>query len=548
MLRFTLAFAFAASLAAQEKVVESIEVKVTNVDVIVTDRAGHSVTGLTKDDFEILENGKPQPITNFYEVAPKSEASNARLSTPSPSPTTAPAPGAATEDIRARRFVIMIDNYSLEPMRRNKVLTAARKFIDANLKPTDQATVVVWAHGNEVITPFTNDKAEIIRGLESIAGRSRVGLSAAGEEQEVKRKCREMSGDVKSAATFEQSWFGCKAEVNEYADSIWANEKSILAAIKSHVSVLAGMDGRKIFVLAGAALPQNPGRELGMWAAALFGKDPTRMFGEAGSRRQLIAMTDLARYASTSGVAFYNIDAADSDDVTAAESPERADREYAFGSFSDSAASYKLLSDITGGSALTGTQNFDSAFETLAHDLTSFYSLGYKPTDAKAGDRKITVRVKKPGLTARARQSFTPRTTEQEMHDRVVANLFREPDASTWPIKMTAGEPQRNGDQMDVPLKVEMDPNITLLPQGDKLAGGFTLYIVAGMKNGGTSKVSKSERKIEVPAGEEAEFRSRPIVFTLTLSVRPGDNIISVAVADSISDATGFDRLEVSAK
>ena len=67
-MRYLLVLAFAASLAAQEKLVETIEVKVVNVDVVVTDRAGNPVTGLTKNDFVLFENGKPQEITNFYEI------------------------------------------------------------------------------------------------------------------------------------------------------------------------------------------------------------------------------------------------------------------------------------------------------------------------------------------------------------------------------------------------------------------------------------------------------------------------------------------------
>jgi len=53
---------------ARAPVIEKIDVSVVNVDVTVTDRAGNPVRGLTRDDFEVFEDGRPQPITNFYAV------------------------------------------------------------------------------------------------------------------------------------------------------------------------------------------------------------------------------------------------------------------------------------------------------------------------------------------------------------------------------------------------------------------------------------------------------------------------------------------------
>jgi len=55
-------------LVAQTPVIEKIDVNVVNVDVTVTDRAGNPVRGLTRDDFQILEDGKLQKVTNFYAV------------------------------------------------------------------------------------------------------------------------------------------------------------------------------------------------------------------------------------------------------------------------------------------------------------------------------------------------------------------------------------------------------------------------------------------------------------------------------------------------
>src|SRR5687767_2810675 len=47
---------------------EVVEVNVVNLTVRVTDKEGHSVKGLGRGDFEILEDGKPVEIANFYEV------------------------------------------------------------------------------------------------------------------------------------------------------------------------------------------------------------------------------------------------------------------------------------------------------------------------------------------------------------------------------------------------------------------------------------------------------------------------------------------------
>ena len=45
-----------------------VDVSLVTLDVVVSDSAGRPVTTLTRDDFEILEDGKPQPIRHFASV------------------------------------------------------------------------------------------------------------------------------------------------------------------------------------------------------------------------------------------------------------------------------------------------------------------------------------------------------------------------------------------------------------------------------------------------------------------------------------------------
>src|SRR5258708_11874291 len=43
----------------------TIDAALVNTCVWVRDKGGHSVSGLTKDDFTVFEDGKDQPIINF---------------------------------------------------------------------------------------------------------------------------------------------------------------------------------------------------------------------------------------------------------------------------------------------------------------------------------------------------------------------------------------------------------------------------------------------------------------------------------------------------
>src|SRR3954468_4562413 len=91
-----LALLCASTLHAQTS--ESIDVRIVNVDVTVTSK-GAPVTGLTRDDFEIFEDGKQQKITNFY--ASETKAAVTASATPA---NAAPAPAAAAEPEQDPRF------------------------------------------------------------------------------------------------------------------------------------------------------------------------------------------------------------------------------------------------------------------------------------------------------------------------------------------------------------------------------------------------------------------------------------------------------------
>src|SRR5438045_4544271 len=97
---------------------EAIEVRVVNIDAVVTDRNGNPIRGLTKDDFEVFENGKKKEISNFLAV----EETAASLTTPEGRQQLA-AQSSAMAAAR-RHIVVFVDQSTLVPANRSQVVPA----------------------------------------------------------------------------------------------------------------------------------------------------------------------------------------------------------------------------------------------------------------------------------------------------------------------------------------------------------------------------------------------------------------------------------------
>ena len=168
-----------ATLSAQ--LVETIEVRVTNIDVVVTDSKGQPVAGLTKDDFVVTEGGKEQPISNFYEVQ-GSVAKNVVGEAPIPE-----TPQATKKEIpenMKRRIIFYVDNLSLNPFNRNRVFKEMKTFVKEVMRPGDEAMIATYNRSMKVRVPFTKDSAMLFTTLDTIAGESAMGQANRSERKQ----------------------------------------------------------------------------------------------------------------------------------------------------------------------------------------------------------------------------------------------------------------------------------------------------------------------------------------------------------------------------
>src|ERR1043166_3335522 len=148
MLPIVLALMLPQSPQTTPTFLESLDVRITNVDVVVTDKRGHTVRGLGRNDFVVLENGTPQTITNFAEYSG---------STGSAETMAAPAAAPATEAITApppRKFLFFIDDMSLTDRNQKQLIESATTLIREQMRPGDEAMVITRAQTADVKPQF----------------------------------------------------------------------------------------------------------------------------------------------------------------------------------------------------------------------------------------------------------------------------------------------------------------------------------------------------------------------------------------------------------
>jgi VWFA-related protein len=148
------------------------EVNYVEVDAVVTDSNGYTVRGLTRDDFEILEEGVPQEIASFTEIALPIETAPAR---PEASGAVEPPPSrqVATneQELEGRIYVLVLDALHTHPRRSHSVRRMARRFVDDHMTDGDIAAVVHTDGRTDAAQNFTRDRSLLKESIEHFMGR-----------------------------------------------------------------------------------------------------------------------------------------------------------------------------------------------------------------------------------------------------------------------------------------------------------------------------------------------------------------------------------------
>ena len=404
---------------------DSIDVDVINVEVVVTDKQGRPVTGLTRDDFEIFEDGRPVELINFHEV--RSVAPESPADEPAP-PDEAPGPDAAARDRGGQRLVILVDNMNISPQNRKLLFTRLREYLAQRVdsQPTRQVMLATLDRKVDVVLPFTGDRELLLSALDEVERQGSSHALLDGDRRMFITRLQRASlrafsppnaivqGNLVEAGSdpdFDDAVrvaLDLAHNVRTLSEQRYRKVKATVDTLDRFCSALGGMPERKALVYLSDGLPLRPADALTeAWTGkfqnwALQNADDIRnrsVYPNADQTFQRVMnsfassefdlrheLHQLTVNASSQRVAFYPIStySRSSEYLSAAVggggitsgSGSMLRRAEDLESFTRDASLLQMAED-TGGQALIRSANLGELLDRVDRDFTSYYALGY---------------------------------------------------------------------------------------------------------------------------------------------------------------------------
>jgi VWFA-related protein len=438
-----------------------VEANFVRVDVYPTNGKGEPVTDLTADDFEILEDNRPQKVTQFERVALSTTTAREERR----DPVSADDGRRQAADPRRRVYVIFLDTWHTDfagAVRARKPLV---NMLERLIGPDDLFAVMTPDMDPRQITFARRTETIDDMLMKQTQWGMKESLIRIHPEEQQLEMCfpegmppRGCSGNGLSP----QSLAALRAANNGIAAQLIRRrrENEVLDALEGLVRYLGGVrEERKalITVTTGyqmfepkedllrheecASPPSmggvgtgpdgrvttNPGRAQNGPVGMLSSIDcatTAAKYARINNRQRFIALTQEAnRYNvsfypfDTRGLAAFDKNVGDKDERMVADRGEWYNKESGTqpGTMMGDRAtlnvrldSLRLLADNTDGLAIINTNNLDIGAARIVQDLSSYYLLGYYSANENLDGkwRAIKVRVKRPGVQVRARRGY----------------------------------------------------------------------------------------------------------------------------------------------
>lgn len=534
-----------------------VELKSVLVELraVVTDRQGHIVEGLRKEDFEIREKGRVQDLSFFAEqhIGPASirqRVVEANVTLPGEPP--------PPEFVPARSVMFFVDTLNLTGANLARVKQSLKKFIAERLTDQDSVAIVTSGGIEGIPALFTRDRNLLNYFINRIAvwgspDRSYFSpLLAAGVRREV-----EEAIDVAIAILISEESLSMNPPIARQVlkQMVSAKSEEVLALASYKRSSLLGS-----IATASELMSRAPGQRVLFLFSEGFSMIDARGNTESGDLQKSISK------AVRSGVVVYSIDAKGLEppaDIDASRrgltvnsldgtfSPGLAGRAMSYISASEKEArdGITAIANDTGGVAFVKTNDINLALQKSFEANRIYYSLGYYPSSEGAGFREITVGVKgHPEYAVRTQKGYLasePGSTKAQLAPKSPQQrLFQ---AMNQPIPETAlGLSARatylevETDKAQVSIQIEVDGKDLSYQEGAERAR-IALELAGTIYDRRGRLVSSFIEKINGGVALEELEKVKRVGFSYNkrIELKPGFYLVRVGVLEPKTDRRG---------
>ena len=503
-------------------------VSLVRVAVVVRDSSGALVRGLTRRDFVVSEDDRPQAIESFHfeEVpverqtdpeAPVAPAPPVLLSraaaAPAGSAVTVPPPA----DLAGRRMVVLLfDSGEMEPEQLARAGESALRYIETRMSQADLVAVTsIGPTGLQVDQDFTADRVALRRALGRVAGTGQSGEDAASASASGAAD-QANEADAFAADTSELDLFNIDRRLRAIEDL--ADALSHVEQKKSVIYYNNGMSGATADnqVELRAAIDRAVKANLAVYPVDTRGLEAVVPGGEA--RQASNAGTD-----TFSGRGMLN----------------------QFDQRVTSQDTLSALASDTGGSPLFDSNDLSAVYERMMSDTSAYYVLGYSSSNpAQDGKfRRIKVRAGRPGLRVEHRSGYyAPRDfaharredRESQLEDQLLSDL----STTDLPVWLQTSYFRVGENRFYVPLSVAVRGSaIPFARQADK--DRATLDLIGIVRDEAQRPVARLRETVNISAEGGQDVRHKNVQYQTGFVLPPGRYRAKVVVRENAGGSFG---------
>lgn len=508
------------------------------VDVVVTDKKGNPVTGLQRDDFRLLDQGKAQQVSVFEEHA----ATTAPASTQALQPgefTNVPLPGVDQGSVD----VLLFDTLNAavkDQMYAKQELIGFLKEAPAGKR----IAIFELSTRLRMVQGFTTDRNLLLAAADNLAPHTSAFYFDADQREEEEEMLAWMEAAIQDparAAEFRRSVMAARSEVAD---------QRVLATLESMEALaraLSGYRGRKNLIWLSSGFPmtmrpdleaRNPLENIRTYASRA--RQAATMMADA--QIAIYPVDSHGMYTTVSNLGLTTLPTPGRfprRDRTPVAIEERSEDEF------NVRSSMGELADQTGGRVFYNTSDLKKAMA----DATSmpYYTLAYRPDHGKweGKFRRIEVKAAKKGLKLSYRRGYFAvadawQTPVEEMNRNfVVALQLTSPDSTALALRVQIHRPAERPGTVQIQYSVDAS-GLNLVDAAENRKSGVVDFVaVAWNQNNRSAGKSLKTATFNIRPEEMDSVLHNGLPFSNELTLKPGTYNLKLGVMDRNSGKIG---------